>query len=341
MKKIILIPAYEPDEKLIELLKTINEKKYDIIIVDDGSGEKYQKIFKACSNKAKIISYKQNLGKGHALKTGLKYIKDTYQNNYTIVTMDSDGQHKIEDATKILNKASENPYKLILGMRIRDKKVPLRSKIGNTITKEIYKITTGVKVYDTQTGLRAFTDKLTDFFLSIEGERFEYEMNILLECAKNKIEIEEIPIQTIYIENNKHSHFNTIKDSYLVYKEIIKFSLSSITSFIIDYILFAILSLTTNKIILSNITSRIISSTINYILNKNIVFKNKDSKLTTLTKYILLAITILSLNTVILNILTKQLQINHLIAKIITEIILFILSWLIQKKIIFKLKKEK
>ena len=341
MKKIILIPAYEPDEKLIELLKTINEKKYDIIIVDDGSGEKYQKIFKACSNKAKIISYKQNLGKGHALKTGLKYIKDTYQNNYTIVTMDSDGQHKIEDATKILNKASENPYKLILGMRIRDKKVPLRSKIGNTITKEIYKITTGVKVYDTQTGLRAFTDKLTDFFLSIEGERFEYEMNILLECAKNKIEIEEIPIQTIYIENNKHSHFNTIKDSYLVYKEIIKFSLSSITSFLIDYILFAILSLTTNKIILSNITSRIISSTINYILNKNIVFKNKDSKLTTLTKYILLAITILSLNTVILNILTKQLQINHLIAKIITEIILFILSWLIQKKIIFKLKKEK
>ena len=341
MKKIILIPAYEPDEKLIELLKTINEKKYDIIIVDDGSGEKYQKIFKACSNKAKIISYKQNLGKGHALKTGLKYIKDTYQNNYTIVTMDSDGQHKIEDATKILNKASENPYKLILGMRIRDKKVPLRSKIGNTITKEIYKITTGVKVYDTQTGLRAFTDKLTDFFLSIEGERFEYEMNILLECAKNKIEIEEIPIQTIYIENNKHSHFNTIKDSYLVYKEIIKFSLSSITSFIIDYILFAILSLTTNKIILSNITSRIISSTINYILNKNIVFKNKDSKLTTLTKYILLAITILSLNTVILNILTKQLQINHLIAKIITEIILFILSWLIQKKIIFKIKKEK
>ncbi len=341
MKKIILIPAYEPDEKLIELLKTINEKKYDIIIVDDGSGEKYQKIFKTCSNKAKIISYKQNLGKGHALKTGLKYIKDTYQNNYTIVTMDSDGQHKIEDATKILNKASENPYKLILGMRIRDKKVPLRSKIGNTITKEIYKITTGVKVYDTQTGLRAFTDKLTDFFLSIEGERFEYEMNILLECAKNKIEIEEIPIQTIYIENNKHSHFNTIKDSYLVYKEIIKFSLSSITSFLIDYILFAILSLTTNKIILSNITSRIISSTINYILNKNIVFKNKDSKLTTLTKYILLAITILSLNTVILNILTKQLQINHLIAKIITEIILFILSWLIQKKIIFKLKKEK
>ena len=248
--------------------------------------------------------------------------------------MDSDGQHKIEDAKKLADYIINNPKTLAIGMRKRGNNVPIRSKVGNSITKFIYYITTGLNIYDTQSGLRVFTNDLIDTFININGERFEYEMNVLLYCAKNNIEMKEIPIETIYIENNKHSHFKTFKDSFLIYKEILKFSLSSIISFIIDYSLFIILLFILNSIIISNIIARIISASTNYYLNKTIVFNNKNNK--SIVSYIILAIIILILNTLILNLLITKLLINKFIAKIITETILFILSFTIQKKIIFK-----
>ena len=225
IKKIILIPAYEPDNKLIELVKKLSKEDLDIIIIDDGSGPSYQEIFNKCKNTSKVISYKTNQGKGYALKTGLKYIKENYQNEYIIVTMDCDGQHTIKDANKLIEASINNTDTLFLGKRIRSQKTPLRSRLGNSITRFVYKITTGLDIYDTQTGLRVFTNSLIDYMTNIEGNRFEYEMNVLLSCAKDKINIKEIEIETIYIDNNSKSHFNAIKDSYRIYKNIIKYTL--------------------------------------------------------------------------------------------------------------------
>lgn len=336
MKKIILIPAYEPDEKLIELISLINKHKYDIVVVDDGSGEKYDPIFKKIEHKCKLIRYDINQGKGHALKIGYQYIRSNYLENYIVITMDSDGQHTIEDATKLANYVEEHPNCLVLGKRIRDKKVPLRSKIGNGITKFIYNIVTGLNVYDTQTGLRAFSYKLMDISINIDGERFEYEMNVLLQFAKMRIPIKEITIQTIYIEKNKSSHFNGLKDSYRIYKEIIKFSISSIISFIIDYLSFIILFYISHQLILSNIIARIISASINFYMNRKYVFQDEKNILKSLKSYSLLALAILICNTFLLKILVTLFSIQESIAKIIVEIIMFIISWLVQKYIIFK-----
>ena len=223
MKKIILIPSYEPDEKLLELLQKINKKDFEIIIVNDGSSKKYDNIFKLVPSYIKLLSYKENQGKGYALKTGLKYIKDNYKDNYIIITMDSDGQHKIEDAIKLANYIEKNPNNLVLGKRLRNNKTPLRSRIGNSIIKLIYKSLTNLNIYDTQTGLRAFSNKLIDYYITIPGNRFEYEMNVLLYSKEKNIPIHEIKIETIYIDNNSHSHFKTFKDSYRIFKEIIKF----------------------------------------------------------------------------------------------------------------------
>lgn len=225
-KNIILIPAYEPNNKLIHLVEELSKEDLDIIIVDDGSGSNYKEIFNSCKKYSKIISYENNEGKGHALKTGLKYIKENYKKSYIIATMDSDGQHTIKDAKKLIKECSKNKDALYLGKRIRSKKTPLRSRIGNGITRFVYKITTGLDIYDTQTGLRAFSDNLIDYMLEIEGDRFEYEMNVLLKCAKDKIKMKEIQIETIYIDNNSNSHFNGIKDSYKIYKDIIKHAIS-------------------------------------------------------------------------------------------------------------------
>ena len=122
----------------------------------------------------------------------------------------------------------------------------------------------------------------------------DYKLSVFIDKVSG---IENVP-QTIYIDNNSGSHFNTFKDSFRIYKEIFKFSLSSLFSFLIDYFLFIIFSLFINLTI-SNILARIISATFNYNFNKKIVFHKNSEK--SAMKYILLAITILVFNTLILN----------------------------------------
>ena len=335
MIKVALIPAYEPDDKLIDLVKELKNNKYKIVVVNDGSGKEYNKIFNSIDKDAKIIAYKENQGKGHALKTGLEYIQKTYPESI-IVTMDADGQHTVKDAMKLCEYVQEHPKYIALGSRFRDKRTPLRSKIGNTITMIVFTLLTGTKIYDTQTGLRAFSSEQLPYLLSIEGNRYEYEMNVLLNLNKNRIRSKEIPIEVIYIDNNKASHFKTIRDSYLIYKEIVKFSGSSIISFIIDYILYSTSFLLTKRLILSNIFARIISGSVNYTINKHIVFKSTKKGLQSAIYYIFLALVILILNTLILKLLVTFIGINAYIAKIITELILFIISYTVQKRFVFK-----
>ena len=333
--KIALIPAYEPENNFIDLIKKLSTTDFEIVVVDDGSGEKYKNIFDKISKHAKVISYPINHGKGYALKIGLNYIKDNYS-SYIVVTMDCDGQHSVKDAIKLSDRCLKYDNTLFLGKRVRSKKTPIRSRIGNSITRFIYKITTGLDVYDTQTGLRAFSDKLMDLLINIDGDRYEYEMNVLLVCSKQKIKIKEVEIETIYIDNNSNSHFDTIKDSILVYKEIIKFSLSSLISFIIDYLLYTLFIILSNNLILSNIIARIISAIFNYVVNRNIVFENKRKISKSIIEYFSLAILILIINTLILDLLVNKLFINAILAKLLVEITLFIISYIVQHKFIFK-----
>ena len=334
-KRIVIIPAYEPGEKLIELLKEIDRKKFDIVVIDDGSGNDYDTVFVSANKYAKVLRYDKNCGKGYALKFGFRYVLDHYSGDYLIITMDSDGQHRIEDAEKLCLYCKDNPNSLVLGMRKRNINVPIRSRLGNSITKFIFGFVTGVNVYDTQTGFRVFSNQLLTFLLSIDGDRFEYEMNVLLKCSRRGILIKEIPIQTIYIENNSHSHFHTIKDSYRIYKEIIKFCFSSILSFFIDYSLFVLLFFLIKNYLLSNIFARLISSSFNYFFNRTFVFQSQNSIVKSFLLYFLLVGVILILNSCILNILILRFSINLFIAKFVTEILLFFCSWWVQRNVIF------
>ena len=220
---IVVIPSYNPDNNLLNLLTEITSlTNYKIIVVNDGSTIN-EYIFEHCKKHAIVLNHKSNLGKGSAIKTALSYIHSTIKVPINIVIIDSDGQHKVNDLINICNTLSNNPHSLILGSRCFHGKIPLRSKIGNVVTSLIFKNATGIKIKDTQTGLRGFNSYLLPLFLSIKGNRYEYEMNVLLECAKNKINVIEVPIETIYLNDNKSSHFNPIKDSILIFKNIIKF----------------------------------------------------------------------------------------------------------------------
>lgn len=290
MERTVIIPALNPDEGLREIVERNWELENQIILVDDGSDKKYERLFWELGEKCIVLHHEENRGKGEAIKTALKYIKEELWECRVVGIMDADGQHLPDDMEKLLMKAAAEPMALIVGSRTIDRNVPWKSRMGNLITRRIFRMKTGVEVSDTQTGLRAFSTRLLDFMLDIEGERYEYEMNVLVTCAKANIPIIEVPIETIYHDKgNSCSHFRKVRDSVRIYRQLLKFSFVSFSSFLLDYVMLAGLILVLNNMLLQ----------------------------------IFLAV-----------------YIPLYPAKILTECTLFLISWLIQKKLIFSVRKS-
>lgn len=375
-KRIALIPAYKPNIQLLEFVKGIEEHGMDCLIVNDGSGEAYLSLFHKIEREteARVLSFPENRGKGAALKAGLKSLQKEnvgLQEDFTIITLDADGQHLLKDALNLLSVAEEKKDTLILGSRTQSKDSPLRSRIGNGITKEVFNLCTGVEVNDTQTGMRAFSGKMIPEMLTIPGERYEYEMNVLLFLAKEGVPMEEVPIETVYINDNAESHFDTVKDSYRIYKQILKFSASSLLSFLADFLLYSFFFLITGGLFVSNFLARVISLHLNFFLNKTMVFSGEEGKedfeeskkrientkvqkgtkwnLSALKNfkkeeyfsYLGLAAFIFLINSFILSGIVGSLGMNPYLAKILTEGLLFCLSYFVQKKWIFGKKNSK
>lgn len=335
----IVIPAYEPDEKLIVLVDELLEQdNLKLIIINDGSSADKKAVFDDVRNKTQLLTHEVNRGKGAALRTAFEYIDKNAQGTYGVITADADGQHKPADIIRLAEALKTHPDKLIMGCRRFKGDIPLRSRFGNNMTKAVFRFAAGVGVSDTQTGLRGFSNRLMGFMLGLDGDRYEYEMNMLLEAARENIGFYEVPIETIYLDENKSSHFNPIKDSLRIYKDILKFSFSSLLSFIVDYLLYSVLFAFSGRIMLSNITARIFSSIFNFMLNKKVVFKNKENIYKTAVKYFLLAAGILAVNTLLLNIIVKYVIKNEYIAKMIVEVVLFFFSWAAQRSFVFKKK---
>ena len=335
-KYIALIPAYKPTCFLADLVKKLVEFGFSVVVVDDGSGYEYAELFSECEKYAEILQHIDNSGKGCAIKTGLAYIGQRCDEEYIVVTIDADGQHKVEDALALVQIAEKNPHSLILGSRKLKESVPFRSRLGNTITRYVYRLSTGVAVHDTQTGLRAFGREMIPMLLAVQGERYEYEMNVLLRFACDKIKIIEHEIETIYLDGNSSSHFDSVKDSFRIYREILKFSVSSFAGFLVDYSAYSLLALFTNNLLLSNVIARIISACVNFLLNRKFVFKSRENLVKLALKYFLLAAGILFGNTLVLGFLADVCGVHHMIAKIMTEAIFYLLSWSVQSFVIFK-----
>lgn len=338
MIRIALIPAYKPTEVLLGLVQQCKEKDFTVVVVNDGSGAEYAEVFEQCAAFGVVLRHEENRGKGRAIKTGLTYIVGHWGTETVIVTLDADGQHKIKDALAVCRLAEENPEALVLGGRRFEGKVPFRSRFGNAMTRLVYRVSTGCKVYDTQTGLRAFSGQLSAKLSEIPGERYEYEMNVLLRTAKEKTRIIEHRIETVYVNDNAGSHFNVIKDSLRIYKEIIKFSASSLLGFVVDYIAYGVLSSFAEPLWVANVIARIISATVNFSVNRRYVFHSKESIGRSAVKYGMLASVILFGNTLVLNVLVTA-GLHKMWAKLVTELIFFLFSWAVQHLLVFRNRK--
>ena len=351
--RIALIPAFEPGLKLVNTARELYETGFKVVIVNDGSGSRYHTVFEEAAAYGAVLSCRKNRGKGAVLKDGLRYIRQRYQPPYTVVTVDADGQHKTADAARCCQEAEKRPEALILGSRRDDEgqvRVPLRSRFGNALTRQVFRIRAGVPVYDTQTGLRAFSDGLVPTLLNITGDRYEYEMNMLLVFADQKRPIVEIPVSKIYINGNETSHFDPVKDSIRICRcilkvpDIVKFALSSLIGFLTDYGAYTALvtmvgwmgAPTVLALTVSNILARVLSATVNFTINRKYVFRSKEKAAVSAFQYAILAAAILAGNTILLNILVEGAGISRYLAKLVTELTFFTLSWIVQKWIIFR-----
>ena len=225
MKVVPIIPALNPDEKLINsILELIENGFQKIIVVNDGSSD--LKIFDELKKKDEciILTHEINKGKGCALTTAFNYYKDNLINKYEgVITLDADGQHDISDVVNISNVLVDNKL-FVLGTRLfNTNETPFRNKMGNRITSILFKKLYGVYLKDTQTGLRAIPNHLIDLHLNTYGDRFEYEINALIDLVKSYEKILQIDIKTVYLQDsNRKSHFNPLKDSYRIYKIMFK-----------------------------------------------------------------------------------------------------------------------
>lgn len=337
---VVILPAYQPDEKLPSLVEQLWERGCRVIVVDDGSGEAYRQIFDRAADICTILRHTQNRGKGAAIKTALAYIQAEAPETEIIGIMDADGQHLPEDMSRLLACAGIRPGRLVLGVRAVGKDMPLKSRLGNQITRMVFRLVSGVRVSDTQTGLRAFGAGLIKDMLAVPGERYEYEMNVLMAAAKGGIPIEEVEIQTIYHDrDNSCSHFRVVQDSFRIYKDILKFALSSLSSFVVDYVLFALMMLilphTAVWVFAANFIARVISAFYNYSMNCRFVFYT-DREIGTAAEYFGLAAVIFLLNVLILEAMVQLLYVPVYPAKLLTECILFCVSFLIQNYVIFR-----
>lgn len=229
MGNVILIPAYNPDERLENLVdELLAGGKSEVIVVNDGSKAECGPLFDRLRTKkgCVVLGHAVNGGKGRALKTGMEYFLSNFPGTAGLVTADADGQHLAVDILSVCRKLEAVERTLVLGVRAFGKGTPLRSILGNRITSFVFGLLLGRGCSDTQTGLRGIGAGLIPEFLTIPGDRFEYELDMLLYCITERIPFAEVPIRTVYLEGNKSSHFNPLKDSWRIYSRIFRFLFS-------------------------------------------------------------------------------------------------------------------
>lgn len=352
----IIVPSLNPDEKFLNLLRDLQEEGFeDVVVVNDGSSADYDHYFETARDTygCTVLTHAVNQGKGRALKTAFNHLLSRRDACPYAVTVDSDGQHRIADIIKVSETVQANPDSLVLGCRdfvSKDNNIPARSRFGNRITSGVLHLLCGVKLSDTQTGLRGFSPATMRHFMTTKGERFEYETNMLLDARESGMVFREVPIETVYIEENKTSHFNPLLDSFRIYAVFAKFILSSLSSWVVDITLFSLffwllsMFLHEDTVLLgisfapdaffATLAARVISAIFNYSLNKKRVFKS--TKKGTLLRYAVLSVSQVLIAGAITSFLLPLLNCNATLLKLVVDIVLFILSFGLQRGWVFQ-----
>ncbi len=339
MEVTVLIPAYNPDPSLLSLVGSLIRLGFkSIVIVNDGSKPEYNYIFNKLEAMVEchVLHHAVNLGKGRALKTGFNYIYLNFTDVFGVVTADADGQHLPGDVFKVAQTFLSKPDTLVIGSRKFRKDMPFRSYIGNVTTKHVFRLLMGKKVADPQSGLRCIPRKTLPAFMRLSGEGYEYEMNMLMSAKQSKVAILEEPITTVYIDDNRSSHFNPLIDSMKIYFLLLRYSLSSLLASLLDFVVFMISYAVTSNVLVSIFVGRFtIGLFVNFVVNKNFVFHHRGNTVAPLVKYYLFATIMGIVASVLIQRVADKFLISVILSKVLVESFLFFVSFVIQRDYIF------
>ena len=351
----IVLPSLNPDRKFLGVVDGLNEKGFDhIVVVDDGSDEDHGKLFeqaKAAHPGIVVLHHGVNRGKGRALKTAFSYVSENMPDIKGVITIDGDGQHLVDDIVACGERMLKEDGKVVLGCRdFNAPGVPPRSIAGNKTTARLFRICYGIKLSDTQTGLRAIPAEYLMPFCGIEGERFEYETNMLLNMKRMGIGFAEQPITTVYDPEDYSSHYDAVKDSWLIFKVMFRFLISSLGSTLIDltvfYLMMRFFGAAAGKYaeLISTAVARALSSFANFNANNSVVFENKRGYKRALVRYYCLCIPQMlvsaGLGTLINRLLSNSVPIIATLIKFAVDICLFFISYQIQREWVFSQKNK-
>lgn len=356
MMRVAVIPALQPDARLIRYAGALLERDFvQVIVVDDGSGAGYAGIFDPLSAMpgVTVLRHAENRGKGAALKTAFRYLSENLKHSAVIVTADSDGQHAEADVAQVAQQLEQALPARAIALGTRDfsgENVPFKSRAGNRITTFCFRLACGVNLPDTQTGLRAFSSELLGEMLSIEGDRYEYEMRMLSYAAKNNIALLQCPIETVYENGNAGSHFHPVRDSARVYRAlfgpVLKYAVASLAGTAVDLGAFFLLSTfvfrgeSRPEVLAATALARLVSASANYLLNRHFVFRQGASY--SVWRYAVLAVCTLLLSS------EGVYQGAHLfpeavttLLKAVVDVLLFVVNYQLCRKWVFKAKARK
>jgi glycosyltransferase involved in cell wall biosynthesis len=333
----VMIPAYNPGMALVGLVEALNRFDFrQIVVINDGSESCSLEVFARLETmqNCKVLHHAVNLGKGRSLKTGLNFCCLNLRDLQGIVTADADGQHLPEDIRKVSEQFLKNSRALIVGARKFARGTPFRSLVGNVVTRYVFRVLIGGTLSDTQSGLRCIPMHMVPGLIRLEGEGYEYEMNMLISAKKGRTRILEETISTIYLENNRSSHFNPFLDSMKIYFLLLRFSFSSLLAASIDFVIFSIVYLLRQDILAAFVLARLVAGGVNFFVNKSLVFHDREAVVLPLVKYFMLFLALGLVSFLSIRSLAN-IGVNVLAAKILVESFLFLASYTIQRDFIF------
>ncbi|MBQ3792280.1 MAG: bifunctional glycosyltransferase family 2/GtrA family protein [Clostridia bacterium] len=359
---VAVIPSLNPNDRLRLTVQGLFEKGFSrILLVDDGSDSAHRALFDELGQMpgVTVLRHEVNRGKGEALKTAFSHIHSEWKDAAGVVTLDGDGQHRADDVVRVVEEMLRRPDHVVLGVRdFSSPDIPKRSRNGNRMTCRVFKLFCHLEISDTQTGLRAFSAEKLPWLISVAGSRYEYETNVLLDMGKKKIPYAEVKIETIYLNENEESHFRPIRDSVRIYWQIfgrlIKYACNSVFCVLVEGLIQTLLhsywSLTIAaaspflsaffKELLDFLPSRLLSSILNYFLNRKLVFNDGERKKGSLIRYYILwtvqAIVTALATTALVQWVGGASGILYFLLTSLVKTVIFFASYFIQKNWVFK-----
>jgi putative flippase GtrA len=307
-------------------------------VVDDGSRQECWEIFEEAGLVAgvTVLRHAVNLGKGAALKTAFNHALCEWPDAAGVVTADADGQHLTADILAVAARLEAEQDVLVLGARQFSGDVPLRSQLGNRITKGVMRIVAGQHLNDTQTGLRGVPRILLPYMLRTFANGYDFELDMLLVCKHRDIRIVEEPIHTVYIAGNRSSHFNPLTDSLKIYFTLLRFSIVSIITTVIDNSVFFLLTHPFGWIVWhAQVIARLAALLFNYRAARRAVFLREQGSPLTFLKFLALVIVSGTLSYTLMMALRDRAHFALMPAKLTAETLLFFVNFLVQRDFIF------